>query len=49
MLKEIDVHSLGEQLRADMRVATSEAKKKKYAKRLKVVEAFRDSGNRPSG
>src|ERR671927_1670336 len=27
--------------------STSEAKKKKYAKRLKVVEAFRGSGNRP--
>jgi DNA-directed RNA polymerase subunit beta' len=38
-----------EQLRQDMRVATSEAKKKKYAKRLKVVEAFRDSATAPSG
>ena len=27
--------------------ATSEAKRKKLAKRLKVVEAFRESGNRP--
>jgi DNA-directed RNA polymerase subunit beta' len=32
-----------------MREATSEAKRKKLAKRLKVVEAFRESGNRPSG
>ncbi len=30
-----------------MRTSTSEAKRKKLAKRLKVVEAFRDSGNRP--
>jgi DNA-directed RNA polymerase subunit beta' len=30
-----------------MREATSEAKRKKIAKRLKVVEAFRESGNRP--
>ena len=30
-----------------MRAATSEAKRKKIAKRLKVVEAFRESGNRP--
>src|SRR5881409_283080 len=30
-----------------MRGATSDAKKKKYAKRLKVTEAFRESGNRP--
>src|SRR6187399_172456 len=47
MLKRVDVHSLAEQLRADMIASTSEAKKKKYAKRLKVVEAFRGSGNRP--
>ncbi len=47
MLKHVDVHALAEILRKDMRVATSEAKKKKLAKRLKVVEAFRESGNRP--
>ena len=47
MLKSSDVHKLAEELRIDMRGATSEAKKKKYAKRLKVVEAFRESGNRP--
>ncbi|MBX3128850.1 MAG: DNA-directed RNA polymerase subunit beta' [Polyangiaceae bacterium] len=47
MLKRVDVHSLAEQLRADMKVSTSEAKRKKYSKRLKVVEAFRGSGNRP--
>ncbi|MRR09745.1 DNA-directed RNA polymerase subunit beta', partial [bacterium] len=33
--------------RNDMRDAASEAKRKKVAKRLKVVEAFRESGNRP--
>jgi DNA-directed RNA polymerase subunit beta' len=27
--------------------ATSEAKRKKIAKRLKVVDAFKSSGNRP--
>jgi len=47
MLKSSDVHKLSEELRIEMRSATSEAKKKKYAKRLKVVEAFRESGNRP--
>ena len=30
-----------------MREVTSEAKRKKIAKRLKVIEAFRDSGNKP--
>jgi DNA-directed RNA polymerase subunit beta' len=47
MLRRVDVHQLAEDLRAEMRESTSEAKRKKIAKRLKVVEAFRDSGNRP--
>ncbi len=47
MLKQMDVHTLSETLRQDMRSATSEAKRKKVVKRLKVTEAFRDSGNRP--
>src|SRR5436190_5515954 len=47
MLKRVDVHALAEELRLDMRTTTSEAKRKKIAKRLKVVEAFRGSGNRP--
>ncbi len=47
MLKQVDVHTLSEQLRQDMRTATSEAKRKKIVKRLKVCEAFRESGNRP--
>ncbi len=37
---------LGEELRAEMKEATSDAKRKKIAKRLKVVEAFLGSGNR---
>src|SRR5438045_4731486 len=47
MLKGIDVHKLADDLRREMKDATSEAKRKKIAKRLKVVEAFRESGNRP--
>jgi DNA-directed RNA polymerase subunit beta' len=47
LLKVIDIHRLSEQLRSEMREATSEAKRKKIAKRLKVVDAFRESGNRP--
>jgi DNA-directed RNA polymerase beta' subunit len=46
-LKRVDVHALAEQQRQEMRSSTSEAKRKKVAKRLKVVEAFRGSGNRP--
>jgi len=47
ILKDIDVHSLAETLRVDLKEATSEAKRKKIAKRLKVIEAFKESGNRP--
>ena len=47
MLRDVDVHTLSETLRTDMKEATSEAKRKKHAKRLKVVEAFKESGNRP--
>ncbi|MDD9946902.1 MAG: DNA-directed RNA polymerase subunit beta' [Myxococcales bacterium] len=47
MLKDVDVHALAEELRKEMRETTSEAKRKKMAKRLKVVESFRESGNRP--
>jgi DNA-directed RNA polymerase subunit beta' len=44
---EKGIKELAETLREDMRAATSDAKRKKVAKRLKVVEAFFGSGNRP--
>jgi DNA-directed RNA polymerase subunit beta' len=47
LLRQIDIPTLSEQLRKDMKEATSDAKRKKIAKRLKVVEAFVQSGNRP--
>ena len=47
LLRSIEVNSLSEQLRKEMREATSDAKRKKIAKRLKVVEAFVESGNKP--
>jgi DNA-directed RNA polymerase subunit beta' len=46
-LKALDLDSLAESLRAEMVDATSEAKRKKTSKRLKVVEAFKVSGNKP--
>src|SRR6201746_2027119 len=47
LLRLIEVNSLSEQLRAEMKEATSEAKRKKLSKRLKVVDAFREAGNKP--
>ena len=47
LLKKIDVELLARQLRKEMKSTTSEATRTKIAKRLKVVEAFKESGNRP--
>lgn len=47
MLKNLELDGLSLELREDMRTTGSEAKRKKFAKRLNVVEAFRDSGNKP--
>ena len=48
LLVELDPAELSTQLRADLKAATSEAARKKISKRLKTVEAFRDSkGNKP--
>ncbi|MDA8165707.1 MAG: DNA-directed RNA polymerase subunit beta', partial [Desulfobacteraceae bacterium] len=46
-LASLDLSSISIELREEMRKTGSEAKRRKLAKRLKVVEAFRDSGNRP--
>ncbi|MCK9523785.1 MAG: DNA-directed RNA polymerase subunit beta' [Proteobacteria bacterium] len=47
LLKDIDVISLAEELRNELKTTTSEAKRKKFTKRLKVTEAFKESGNKP--
>ncbi len=47
MLSQIDLESEAEQLRAELAEATGELKPKKIIKRLKVVESFLESGNRP--
>jgi DNA-directed RNA polymerase subunit beta' len=47
MLSEIDLELERDELRVDMRETGSEAKRKKYVKRLKLVESFIESGARP--
>ena len=47
LLRTIDIDREAEQLRNDLRESKSEAKIKKYAKRLKVLEAFQRSGIKP--
>ena len=47
VLRHIDVDALWDDQHAKANTTTSAAMKKKYAKRLKVLEAFRKSGNKP--
>ena len=47
MLAAIDLEAEAEQLRAELKEATGELKPKKIIKRLKIVESFLESGNRP--
>jgi len=47
LLKRVEIEELAIELREKMKVEQSLQKKLKYAKRLKVVEAFRRSDNKP--
>lgn len=46
LLRALQIEELSENLRTEMRVTTSEAKRKRIAKRLKVVDAFRAGKNK---
>jgi len=47
LLEQIDLEKLSHQLREELKTASSQ-KKLRLVKRLEVVEAFRESGNKPS-
>jgi DNA-directed RNA polymerase subunit beta' len=47
LLSEIDLEELSTDLRAQAKMETSVQRKKELLKRLRIVEAFRHSGNRP--
>ncbi len=47
LLKRINVRELAEALRAQMLKETSQQNRKKITKRLRIVEAFINSGNKP--
>jgi DNA-directed RNA polymerase subunit beta' len=47
MLKAMDLEKLAADLRVEIAESTSELKPKKLAKRLKLIEAFVQSGNKP--
>ncbi|MDE3181214.1 MAG: DNA-directed RNA polymerase subunit beta' [Acidobacteriota bacterium] len=47
LLKRVNVDSLAEEMRAKMKTDPSAQKRLKFSKRLRVVDAFRKSGNKP--
>ena len=47
LLEQIDLESLSAELREELKTASSQ-KKLRIVKRLEIVEAFRESGNKPS-
>jgi DNA-directed RNA polymerase subunit beta' len=47
LLGELDLEELSTELRAQAKMETSVQRKKELLKRLRIVEAFRTSGNRP--
>src|SRR5690606_2558818 len=47
LLERIELDELSNELRTQVRIETSIQRKKDILKRLKIVEAFRQSGNRP--
>src|SRR5437763_163244 len=48
LLAELDLEELSTDLRAQARMETSVQRKKEQHKRLRIVEAFRQSGNKPA-
>jgi len=47
LMEEVDLDKLVAELRTELKETSSDTKKKKLAKRLKVLEALKKSGNRP--
>ncbi|RME80028.1 MAG: DNA-directed RNA polymerase subunit beta' [Caldilineae bacterium] len=47
LVKKLDLDKMAEELRQSIRTTRSKQRRRKDAKRLRVVESFRKSGNRP--
>jgi DNA-directed RNA polymerase subunit beta' len=48
LIKAINLDDLSQKLRKELADTSSDAKRKKIVKRLRIIEAFRDSGNDPA-
>ena len=49
LLTELDLVALSDQLRVELAETGSKQKRKDFTNRLKIVEAIRDSDNKPNG
>ncbi len=47
LLSQLELEKLAGELRVEMKATSSEARRKKVSRRLKVINAFRESGNKP--
>ncbi len=47
MLKALDLEKIAGELRTEIAATDSDLKRKKFAKRLNIIEAFINSGNKP--
>ncbi|MEZ6045770.1 MAG: DNA-directed RNA polymerase subunit beta' [Planctomycetaceae bacterium] len=47
LLQALNLVELSDQIRAELKTTNSQSKKKDYIKRLKIIEALRDSDNKP--
>jgi DNA-directed RNA polymerase subunit beta' len=47
MLRAVDLEALSQEVRGEMAKTSSDAKRKKLGKRLKIIDAFRESTQRP--
>ncbi|HMK51208.1 MAG TPA: DNA-directed RNA polymerase subunit beta' [Thermodesulfobacteriota bacterium] len=47
LMRNTNVKELSQKLRGEMKETNSDAKKKRLAKRLKIIESFLESGNKP--
>ena len=47
MLAAVDLEAVSQEVRGETAKTSSDAKRKKLGKRLKIIDAFRDSGQRP--
>ena len=49
LLKEIDLEEMSKRLHKDLKATASQGQRRKFIKTLRIVEGFKNSGNKPEG